>query len=455
MADGAVERRILIECIVSDTFLSHLVGRLGKEPFSSQDGNSVWGLCENHFRKYGKAPHREIETIYARWAVTCPDEPRLKRIERLLGSISDEYEREEGKEQGFTLDLAEQHFNGILLDRLQDDLRKCLDRGATAEAMAHHTKFKPVDLRTPPPSSILLDDERNRIAFEEKPEVLIEMPGVADSFFGAELSEGSFIGMMATAKGGKSWMLLELAWQAMRQGRKVAYFQVGDMTEKQIRRRFFRRACWRPLDARDYRFPKAIHHAREEDLATVEHENRITGEEVSWATAEAALHQQYEKYGGDIRLSYHPIKSVSILDIKNTLERWDGIDYNADVVVIDYAWNLAHIEPKGNPVEQTSLTWAMMRQLSEVRNCLVITANQTNKEGMRAWVLTRSHFADSKMILGAVTGFLGINMTEEEKEHGLMRLNWVARREEAFLETKCLWCASCIDVGSPMVLTCM
>jgi hypothetical protein len=188
-------------------------------------------------------------------------------------------------------------------------------------------------------------------------------------------------------------------------------------------------------------------------LALVQHEDKCFEKPLSWEIAERAYNRTLEKSKGDIRLSYHPVKTASVNDIKGILEGWDKEGWVASVIVIDYAGNLAPVDPKANTVEQVATSWALMRQLSEIRSCLVVTAQQGNKEGFRSYCLTRNNFSESKLILAHVTSFIGINATDEERRSSIMRLNFVVRREEQFSESYCLHCAQYLDAAAPIVLS--
>ncbi len=453
--DGSSERRFLIASVLSTPFLSRVAGRLEKDPLRGKWSNMVFSWCRENYIKYASAPNGNIQGIYEQWAAKNTDKDIKSTIERFLSSLSDEYENGDGSiDVEFTIDLSEKLLNEVKLERLQEELEGHRDRGNIELALQAQQNFRRLNLRSAPFVDVLNDEEAYRAALEDKATVLIRMPGAAGDFFGNELAEDSFVAFMAAAKGGKSHVLLDLAWRAMRQGRKVAYFQIGDLSKNQIMRRFLQRAARHPLHAKSIMYPISIMLQENEPLAVVEHDYRVFEQDLDLETAKTAFEKAKKKSKtGDIRLRCYPVKSVSINDIKNDLERWDEEGWNARCVILDYMGNLAATDAKLNPVDQVSYTWAIARQITQTRNCLFLTAQQSNKEGFRAYVLTRNHFSDSKMILAHVTAFLGINMTEEERYRHIVRYNFAVRREDEFQETLCLHAASCLDVKDPMVLS--
>lgn len=457
-ADGGVERKILLACITRSDFLGRIYNRLGKDPCKSRWSNVLYAWCKDHYAQYKRAPGKEIESLFATYASNGTDKDTARTLERFLASLSGEYEKEQEEIQlDYTLDLAEKHFNTVLLSKMQEEITALLRTGKVKQALKIREKFKKVELNAPAFVNVLEDIEAQRKALEDKQKVLIRYPGPAGDFFGNELAEDSFIGIMAPPKGQKSFLLLDLAWRAMRQHRRVAYFQVGDLTKNQIIRRFQRRAAYRPLGAREIRTPNGIMlpSGAGKELAIVDFTEKKYEDELSWEVGQKAFARALKKSRGGIRLAYHPTKTVNAVDIQTTLARWDEEGWLAQVVILDYAGNLAPIDPRELKDEQIATTWATLRQISEVRNCLMITGNQTNKEGFRSWVLTRNNFRGSLMILAHVTAFLGINMTEEEKERNIVRYNWIERREEGFNESKCLYCASCLEIANPIIVSCL
>lgn len=453
--DGTIERRLIIAAIVNTEFLSRVVGRVDSNPFQSRWTNLIYRWCCEHFLKYGTAPGPTIESLYEAWVGTSPDKGDRDAISRLLSQLSQQSDRLEDVDVGYVIDLAEKHFNDVRLTSLVEGLRSESSRGLTQSSLTLVQNFRPLRLSSPPYIDLLVDQAAQKQALSEQQKVLITLPGAANRFFGEELAEDSFVAFMAASKGTKSFTLLSLAWLAFRQHRHVAYFQVGDLTLNQVIRRFHRRAAYRPLRAETIFYPTSIYLPPEnkKPLAQVEFKDITYEQPIQWDMARRAYEKAAAASKGSIRISYHPTMTVTINDVKDILDQWDKTGWKAQVVVIDYMGNLAPVDHRAKPVDQVTYSWAIARQISESRKCLVITANQSNKEGFSSWVLTRKHFADSKMILAHCTAFAGINRTDEEVQSKVIRYNWVVSREGTFSETQCLYCGHCLALANPMVVT--
>lgn len=455
--DGATERRLLIAFICNSEFLQRVVPKWDKDGlFRSMWSNLIASWCVKYHKKHDTAPGRIIESLFEQWCKTANDADTKKLVERFLIGLSSEYKQSKTDSHTHLIDIAETHFNEVKAENLHLAIKTRLAKGQIQAVLEEVQQFRRVELSAPAAIDVLRDQAAQQSALSSKQKVLIRYPGPAGEFFGEELSEDSFVAFIAPIKSYKSQMLLDVAWRAMRQGNSVAYFQVGDLSTNQIMRRFHKRAAYRPLGKRVMRLPVGIIAPTDaRDLPTIEYEDRVFEQAISWNLAKRAFEKHARQSQGNLWLFRHPILSVTIADIQSTLESWDRNGDRAGVVVIDYAENLAPINQKQNPLDQIAETWARMKQVAEMRRCLVITASQSNKEGFKAWVLTRSNFSGNKMKLAHVTAAIGINATDEERDSEIMRLNYLVRREERYSETQCLWCAMCLDIASPIVVSTM
>ena len=70
--------------------------------------------------------------------------------------------------------------------------------------------------------------------------------GMLGEFLGREFGRDSFVAFMASSKRGKSFWLADLDYRAVRQGCRVVHFEAGDLSQRQVMRRFGMRVLRRP-----------------------------------------------------------------------------------------------------------------------------------------------------------------------------------------------------------------
>ena len=151
-----------------------------------------------------------------------------------------------------------------------------------------------------------------------------------------------------------------------------------------------------------------------------------------------------------------PASSVTVTAIEAQVMQWIADGWVPDVIVIDYADNLAppsHVS-RDNPRDAINENWKAMRGMSMRLHCLVLTATQTDAASYEAGLIRRRHFSDDRRKYDTVTGMFGINVTEAEKQRGLWRLNWLKRREREYSETRVVHVAGCLDLAMPAIRSC-
>ena len=152
-----------------------------------------------------------------------------------------------------------------------------------------------------------------------------------------------------------------------------------------------------------------------------------------------------------LRLSCHPNSSLTVGGIRAILQNWERTGWVPDVIVIDYADILAPPHGIADTRDQINSTWKQLRALSQSTHSLVVTATQADAASYNTNTIGRANFSEDKRKLAHVTGLVGLNANSDEKECGILRLNWIVLRESAFTETQCVHVAGCLEIGNPAV----
>ncbi len=448
--DGSPERQVVIGCVISKQVLAPIADRWKFGLFASKWSNLIVGWCVQHYRKYHRAPGRAIEAYYRQWAEEDNQEKEtVQAIESLLVSLSEESERlQHTLSTDHLLDIAAVLFEKIHLTDLFDRGRAHVERGEVDKARDLVAKSRKLEIGMGAGVHPLSEESIVESAFEKRGDILIEYPGAIGNFFGSKLGRDQFVSFLGKEKSGKSFWLQEVAWRAVEQGRTVAYFELGDLSQAQVVVRFGIRACGRPAEPGRYPYPVKIDHVSE--MPEVEPEYRTEKRGLSADDVK----KEFRRVGADdpdrFKLSCHAAGSLSVGQATAILEEWARDGFNPDVVIFDYA-DLAKTGASDDKLEETNAVWMEMRGLSQKLHCLVLTATQCNRQGFDVRTLRREHVGGFHMKLAHVTGMIGINQTTKEKESGLFRLNWVLSRELEFGEDRCCWCASALAVGNPVV----
>lgn len=249
-----------------------------------------------------------------------------------------------------------------------------------------------------------------------------------------------------------SFWLLDVAWRGMLQGRKVAFIEVGDMTQNQIMLRFLTRASRRPLKPRTVKYPVSLVHDPNDTFAEVSHAVREFKRPLPLPKAQAACAAVLKKGRENLlRLSVYPNNSINLNGIKALLETSIRDGWSPDVIVIDYADLIAPMPGYTESRDQINATWKGLRALSQSLHCCVVTATQAKATSYKAETMDMSDFSEDKRKMAHVTAMFGINQTSPEKKMGLQRLNPIVFREEDTSEEMCVHVAGCLSLANPAV----
>lgn len=457
--DGSTDRLIVTAMAVNRRVLGAVAAKWEADLFPSRWTNLVGGWCVDFYRRYGRPPGRSLAVSFDRWAGAKKREAdTVQRLEEFLTHLGDEYQRLKKKVQpDVIIDLAGEHFTRAKLRALHDGVDDLLNDGDVAAARALVEGFKPVEMGKGAWVDFFRDEEAVNRIFERKVEPLVTLPGAFGTFFAPALQRERLICFEGPTSVGKSWLLQEVGWQAMTQGRRVAFFQVGDLTQDQFGERLLVRAAGRPFSATAPNRPLLV---PVDCLPQTVGPPEVKYREVRFKKpldrkrAWAAARKVAEPWGdGDslFRLACYPNDTVTIAHLWGVLDGWKADGWVPDVVVLDYADVLAPLDGRADTRDQINATWKKMKAMTQVFHCLVVTASQTDTDSYTAKVITKKNFSNDRRKNDHVDGMIGINQTDAEKQAGCYRLNWVKAREWEYSETQFLYTAGNLALGNPFM----
>ncbi len=455
------EKRILIGMIVDDIVLGRISSKWENNMFRSRWANLISSWCISFYKKYNKAPRKNIEQLYNKWSNKTKDENTIVIVGKFLGTLSEDYEElQEESNSDYILDMAGEYFNTVRMEQLIDKVQTEMDNESPEEAHRIISSYAQVEMGVGKGIDVLHDKEAIKEAFKSKEEPLITYTGPLGKFFSDAFERDGFISFMGPEKRGKSFWLMEIAYKAMIQRRRVAFFEAGDMSQNQIMRRLMTRVARRPLFAGNIKYPLHIKRIGDGNDVKIRTKTRMYRHRLSWRYAVKScrrlmikkIRSRNESY---FRLSCHPNSSLSVSGIMSILQDWEREEWIPDVIVVDYADILNMDHPALEGRDRINATWKQLRALSQMYHCLVVTATQADSASYLRPTIDMTNFSEDKRKMSHVTGMIGINATASEKERGIMRLNWIVRREGAYSTRQCVFTAGCLSIANPAVRSCL
>ena len=459
-ADSKIEEKIITAMIISKEFLAKVITSLDLNFFTADHFKKIAQWCVKYYRKYHEAPHHHIETLYHSWVEKGKArEETVEAVHIILEKLSDQYERETEKISNipYLVDQAAEYFQMRNLEHFRDNLDTALIEQDNATANDVVSSFRHVNLGMGAGIDVFKDNEAWKEAFSKAAEPLFTLgPPHINSFFASILSRDNLLGMLAPEKRGKSYWCMEFAIRALMSRRKVALFEVGDMSQsQQIKRmgsRFERKPIFKKYLGR-IKVPVRIKQIG--NNTKVKYKTEFHKKTVSEKGSRIARQKFMRRFGISpektfFRLSTHASSSINVSGIFGILNTWEmEDDFVPDVIIIDYADILAEEPGTANYSARDKIneTWKALRRLSQEKHCLVIAPTQADAASYDQEILTPRNFSEDKRKLAHVTGMLGLNQNPQEKKSGVMRLNWIVLREAPFSIYQCLHVGQCLELG--------
>jgi len=450
--DGGAERKLLIGMIVSDKFIKQAMPFYDPDLIEQKYARTVAEWCAHYYQRYEKAPGLHIKDIFDSHADKMePTERDL--VSDLLESLSTEYERADQMNTPYLLDQAEAYFKTRSLNQLFSESKGLLLEGDVAGAEAELSNYKRVGRSSSLGSNPFKDPDGIMRAFEQAEKPLFALPGKLGYMLNEEFGRDKFLAFMGPEKRGKTWWLNELAIRAAKARCNVALFGIGDMSLEQTIIRLVIQLAGRSnreryCGAHECPFPNAD--GTGSDYRTVPAVKPLTWRE-AWRIGQRFLGRMK---GKDFKLSVHPSDQLTVTGLKVILDNWETFDnFIPDVVIIDYADNLAPENRREEFRHQQNQIWKLLRGLSQERHCFVATATQANAGSYDQTTLTMKHFSEDKRKYAHVTAMVGLNQTHEEKRARLMRLNMLVQREGEFYAEDSVTVAHDLWRGRPLLFS--
>ncbi len=507
-----IERKIIIGFIVSAEFIKQVRRIYTPRLIQSSTAKRLATWCIEFYDKYNSAPGRNIEDIYFEKLKKGLPKNLAEEIEQdILPDLNDQY-LTEGLNIPWLVEQTRQYFTTQNLKLIQSQIEESLEKGEVLEAENLALNYRPlvkeagtfVNLSSPE----VLDRLKN--AFEKSNECLIKYPKALGEFWNEHLIRGGFVAFMASEKKGKTFRLMEMATRAVKQKRKVVFFQAGDMNEEQQLRRFAihlakksdkekyigemyepvvdcihsqRGTCDNVMRESDYgpfddMSEKEIRHEMTIELLKdaykdnpdyspcrncLEFRKHKWG--VPWVTrinvkdtleleeAQRKFSEFFIKNKRNMILSSHPNGTLSVSTIKSLLNTWKkDSGFVPDIIIIDYA-DLLLCDERIEFRHQQNSIWKSLRNLSQENDCLVISATQADADSYSRDLITAKNFSEDKRKYAHVTAMWGLNQdhTDREKKIGIMRINEIVVREGDFSTTNVVYVLQNLKRGLPYI----
>lgn len=277
-------------------------------------------------------------------------------------------------------------------DSIETTMRKALDVGANEEGDAYDY-YAEIDNRT--------QERKDKVAGVLPPKgITTGVMGLDDVLYHRGWGRKELSVLMAPAKGGKSLGLLNFAANASKAGYNVLY-------------------CTLEVSARiiSERLDASI-----SDTAVRSLEDNIMAVDTAIKVRQAKA--------GRLIIHEYPSGSMSPKMLRRLIEKYRNRGVIFDLVVVDYADIMAPDFRTDNVIENSKEIYIGLRALAFEFDCAMLTATQSNREGIKAVVVKAEHVAEDYNKIRTADLVISINASDEERANGEARLYFAASRNQ-------------------------
>jgi hypothetical protein len=503
--DGTMVDRIITAAITNTEFLRRL-RPIWKPELSEGDlERLVLGWCFDFLETHDEAPGQSITDVFgAHEAKLRPEQSQ--DVGDFLTRLSKKWES--GQIDGYNVDhllaRAGERYRDTALRRLAEDIVTELDNGDLPMAEARLTEHRTIVTASSGSCDPFADDAI-AAAWGQRAESLVTYPGPLGQLLNPQLTRDSFVALLGREKISKTWRLVDLAFRAIRSGRRVLFCQLGDLSQAQQIMRFAVRMagrsnrerycgdilvpildCWHNqcgtcelgtapdqdilVDAGDEggapdrwtaKVP-AFDQAEDHEVCTAcagrqqflgsswwkqEHVKVLTEPEARFKAARFR-----RAFGDRLRLFCRPAGTAKVSGIDAEIERLSHEeDFVPDLVVVDYADLVAPENSREQFRHQQDQVWKDLRAMAGLRSCCVVTATQADAASYSARTVGMKNFSEDKRKLAHVTAMFGLNQMPQEQKRGIIRINPVVVREDEFESSRCVHVLQALQKGRPFL----
>lgn len=421
------ERRVLQYMIASDEVCrfvhqTHDAQRL----FASQFARTVatwihaWSSTEPD-----KCPGSAIMDLYLQNKDKIPDESTSGAVGEFLGNLSKDWTRAEPRSDAVAKAEADAYFRAQRIDKTLEIVKRARESGdiaAAESAMLTYTKPLGSDFRI---YNLFQDADTIHNAFTDRSERLFNLPGCLGELVGPVIA-GDFMGILAPAKRGKSYMVDLVAMSAVHQGVDSLIIDL-EMTPAQKARRLWGHYLGLPAEAGQFSIPMFTG------------DGSITYQERIMKAAGQDLDQIKQIQKGGLRLNSGAVVqwanvssgSTTVRQIKHKVKGLRrGREDRPFLLIFDSGDYLQPENTKSPRLDQLDEIWGSMRSVSqEFEKCASLSPSHTTRKTMKEEGDDSEVAGDIRKIW-KLTKTLYLHQTPKEAEFGIQRIASTTLRDK-------------------------
>ena len=345
--------KVLAAMFTDRSFLQQIADIIQPEYFESDANSWILDIILDHFREYKTPPSKDVLKV----KVTEIDNDVLKTA--ILEQLKEVFRYMESDDLSFVKDE-------ILRFCKNQEIKQAIMDSVGLLKMGNYDEIKSkID-------SAMKAGADTDIGHEYKKEVVARYTNAArdtirtgwdviDDLMDGGLSKGELGVVMAPAGIGKSWLLINIGANAVKQGKTVIHYTL-ELNDNYVGQRY-------------------------DSVIT-----GIAAQNLKNYTDD--IEEKLETLPGELIIKYYPTKSTGIMGIKAHIEKTVMLGNNPDLVIVDYG-DLLKVNTKKDKHEALEELYEEMRGMAGEYEIPVWTASQANRSATEVDVIEADKIASS------------------------------------------------------------
>ena len=438
------ERDLIYQLIVSDKFCREIIPVLNPKMLEIVYVRTIAIWIKDYFEKFKEAPKKNMMKLYRTHVEELNDEALQDNVLTFLEKLDRDYEKIKVSNEDFAIQNAIKYLKIRSLKNFSEDIDAYINSGEIERAENCVTKFRKVEIASGEGVSLLDDSDIITEAFTEEQDLLFSYPGDFGRLMG-EIHREDFIAFLAPMKAGKTFSLIDVGIEALKNNLKVVMYSLEMSRANMIKR------TWKALSGQVTKDMEIEIPYFEEDGEKWRIEKKIVKKKAS-SVLEVQKKQKSLKRlfrGGSFRIFAEPAYTLTVESLENKLDDLAYEGFYPDVIIIDYADIMAPSDKSVDYRNQIDGIWKRLRALAQKRKAVVFTASQTNRGAISREVEAEDTAEDIRK-LAHVTSMVAISKTKYCKQNKLAIFSQMAVREGE-PEMRKVIATQCLALGRPII----
>ena len=437
------ERDIVYQLIVSDKFCREIVPIINPKMLEVVYVRTIVIWVKDYFQKFKESPKKNIIKLYRSHIDELRDEDLQNNILTFIERLDKDYDKIKVTNEDFAIQNAIKYLRMRSLKNFSEDIDSYIESGDIEKAENCVTKFRKVEVASGEGVSILDDFDIVTEAFTEEQDKLFTMPGDFGQLVG-DLHREDFVAFLAPMKAGKTFQLIDVGIEGLKNNLKVAMWSC-EMSRNAMIKRVWKALSGQCTEDMTLEIPYFVKDGDEWRI-----EKKIIEKKAS-SVLEVRKKQKSLKRlfrGGAFRIYAEPANTLTVEKLENELDDLAYEGFYPDIIIVDYADIMAPSQ-KAEYRHQIDDIWKSLRGLAQKRKAVVFTASQTNRGAISREVEAEDVAEDVRKI-AHVTSMVSISKTKFCKENSLAIYSQLVVREGHPI-TKKVVATQCLDLGRPVI----